>query len=359
MIKPIAQLSAMAPYELASLDHSLQSLSQNESLLPPSPAALEAGQQALSSSALYPDPDWTELCRAIASVHPIERRQILCGAGSMELIAACIQSYAGNDDEVLGSQFGYLFVDSVCRVIGAKYIKASETNYTVCIDSILAKVSERTRIVFVCNPGNPSGTRIPNSELVRLRNQLPANVLLIIDQAYAEFDDQNHDSIFALLDRENTVVLRTFSKAYCMAGQRLGWGAFPIGIAAEIKKILNPNNVSIVTQAMGAAAMCDQAYLQHVVSSTSAIRSRLQSTLTAASMPTPESHTNFVLVPFSDSNEAGQADTALKAAGFVVRGMGGYGLGHCLRITMASSDVMDEVAECLIQFKLIQSKPDQ
>jgi len=146
MIRPIKQLMAMAPYELATLDSTLYSLSQNESLLPPSPAAIEAGQRALSSSALYPDPDWTALCQAIASVHPVGRRQILCGAGSMELIAACLQAFAGPDDEVVGTEYGYLFVDTVCKLIGAQYIKASETAYTVCIDSILEKVSANTRV---------------------------------------------------------------------------------------------------------------------------------------------------------------------------------------------------------------------
>jgi len=348
-IQPIAQLSAMAPYELATLDNSLQSLSQNESLLPPSPSAIEAGQRALRSTALYPDPDWIELCDAIASIHPINHSQILCGAGSMELIAACLKAYVSKDDEVLGSEFGYLFVDTVCKAIGAHYITAPETNYTVSVDAVLGKVSACTRVVFVCNPGNPGSTRIPNTELVRLRDQLPPNVLLIIDQAYAEFDNQNHKSVFALVERGNTIVLRTFSKAYCLAGQRLGWGAFPVPIAREVKKLLNPNNVSIVTQAMGTAAMLDQSYLQHVVDHTSTIRNKFQETLNATSISTPESHTNFVLVPFPDSSKAGQADSTLKAAGFLARGMGGYGLDHCLRITVASSETMDAVAEQLIQ----------
>jgi len=349
MIKPIAQLSAMAPYELATLDDSLTSLSQNESLLPPSPAALEAGKKALSSATLYPDPDWTELRHAIASVHDINEQQILCGAGSMELIAACIHAYAGINDEVLGTEYGYLFVNTVCQVIGAHYVKANESSYSVCVDSILSKVTTRTRIVFVCNPGNPTGTRIPNTELVRLRDQLPPNVLLIIDQAYAEFDAQNHNSIFELVDRENTVVLRTFSKAYCLAGQRLGWGTFPESIAREVKKLLNPNNVSIVTQAMGISAILDQSYLKHVVDFTSKVRNEFRDKLAANDVHTPESHTNFVLVPFLDANRASDVNNRLKAAGFLTRGMGGYGLDHCLRITMASSDVMDAVSEQLIQ----------
>ena len=351
MIQPVPQLSSMAPYELASLDPSLVSLAQNESMLPPSPKALEAGQRALSSTSLYPDPDWTELREAISSVYQIDTQKILCGAGSMELIAACLQAYAGVGDEVLGTEFGYLFVATVCQVTGANYIKATESNYRVCVDSILAKVSTKTRIVFVCNPGNPTGTRIPNSELTRLREQLPQDVLLIIDHAYAEFDMQNQDNIFALVDQQNSIVLRTFSKAYCMAGQRLGWGVFPGHIASEIRKLLNPNNVSVVTQAMGVAAILDQSYLHQVVDTTATVRNKFTQSLAAASLPAPESHTNFVLVPFSSSHEAGKADIALKHNGFLARGMHGYGLDHCLRVTMASADVMDEVASRLVRFK--------
>jgi len=348
MIRPVTRVSAMASYELASLDNSLVSLAQNESLLPPSPAALNAGKQALNTAALYPDPDWTTLRDAIASVHPISKEQVLCGAGSMELIAATLHAYAGVDDEVLGTEYGYLFVATVCEAIGARYTKAPESDYRICIDSILDIVTARTRVVFVCNPGNPTGTRVPNTELIRLREQLPDNVLLIIDQAYAEFDRQSHDGLFALVNDENTIVLRTFSKAYCMAGQRLGWGAFPEPIAREVRKLLNPNNVSIVSQAMGTAAILDQSYLQQVVDSTANIRSKFQRTLAGATLVTPESHTNFVLVPFTNSTEAGKADTALKNAGFIARGMGGYGLNHCLRVTMASADAMHEVAAQLI-----------
>ncbi len=350
MIRPVAQLSAMAPYELAALDNSLVSLAQNESLLPPGPDALEAGRRALNSTALYPDPAWTELREAIAAVHPVDARQIVCGAGSMELIAAGLHAFVDVGDEVLGSDYGYLFVATVCQIIGARYIKATESDYRLCVDSILAKVSTRTRVVFICNPGNPTGTRVPNAELIRLRDRLPENILLIIDQAYAEFDAQNQDNVFALVAQENTIVLRTFSKAYCMAGQRLGWGVFPDHIASEIKKLLNPNNVSIVAQAMGTAAMLDQSYLRYVVDHTATIRDKFRDTL-ALSLATPESHTNFVLVPFADSNEASKADAALKDAGFVARGMGGYGLDHCLRVTMASAEAMQTVAAQLVYFK--------
>jgi histidinol-phosphate/aromatic aminotransferase/cobyric acid decarboxylase-like protein len=177
-------------------------------------------------------------------------------------------------------------------------------------------------------------------------------VLLIIDQAYGEFDTQDHSPVFKLLQQQNTVITRTFSKAYCLAGQRLGWGAFPELIAGEVRKLLNPNNVSVVGQAMGIAAMLDQNYLKKVVQQTADIRDTFQQTLQAGSMPTPISYTNFVLLPFKDNQTAINADTALKRAGFIARGMGGYNLSHCLRVTIGTPDVMQTVADELLQLNV-------
>ncbi|MDB4223249.1 aminotransferase class I/II-fold pyridoxal phosphate-dependent enzyme [Granulosicoccus sp.] len=216
------------------------------------------------------------------------------------------------------------------------------------VDVILASVAQATRIVFVCNPGNPTGTRIANTELTRLRISLPSNVLIVIDQAYVEFDDQGHQGIFALLDHGNTVITRTFSKAYALAGQRVGWGAFPTEIAAEVRKLLSPNNVSLVAQAMATAAMKDQAYMHHIVSQTATSRDWFIEKLTAAGYAIPQSHTNFVLVPFASGAEAKRVDRQLRSAGYLVRGMGGYGLDHCLRVTLDGMETMRHVAGVIV-----------
>ncbi|MCV2868416.1 aminotransferase class I/II-fold pyridoxal phosphate-dependent enzyme [Defluviimonas sp. WL0002] len=342
----------MAPYALADQGPAgAISLAQNESAFGPSPMAIAAGQAALAQSGLYPDPEWTGLRAAISEVHGLDAQQILCGAGSMELIGCLIRAFAGPGDEVLGSQYGYLFTKTACQQAGASFVAAPEAGFTLSTDALRDRVTPRTRIVFLCNPGNPTGTRIPNAQIEALRDDLPGDVLLIVDQAYGEFDDQDPASIFALTGRGGTVVLRTLSKAYGLAGARTGWGLFPEAIGASVRKLLNPNNVSAVSQAMAEAAMRDQGHMRATVAGTVEIRARFALQLKAAGYDLPHSHANFVLIPFANADAAQAADTRLRDAGLLMRGMGGYGLSHCLRATIAAPKHMARAAEILATFK--------
>lgn len=348
MIKPVPNIASMSPYQLATLDSAYISLAQNESAYPPSPKAIEAASVALASAYLYSDPDWTILRAAIADVHRIDSQQIICGAGSMELIAALLHTYAGPEDDVLGTQYGYMFVKTACQQSGATYIEAAEENYTVSVDNLLGSLTDDTCIVFVCNPGNPTGTRIASADIVRLRNNLPENCLLIVDQAYGEFDLQDHQDVFALVERGNTVIVRTFSKAYCLAGMRVGWAYAPVGVVTELRKLLNPNNISNVALQMATAAMKDQQYLQQVVTGTSKLRDDLREKLQQAGMSLPESHTNFLLLPTANESAASTLDNKLKNGGFIARAMSGYGLGNCLRLTIGTNENMQQVSRVLL-----------
>ncbi|MEM6578143.1 MAG: histidinol-phosphate transaminase [Pseudomonadota bacterium] len=344
----LPHVTAMAAYALTEpLPSDWTSLAQNESAFAPSPRALAAAADALSSTTLYPDPEWTDLRAAISDAHGISQKQILCGAGSMELIAALIRAFVGPGDEVVGSQYGYLFVEAACQQIGARYLRAAETGFTVCPDRLCDSVTPLTRIVFLCNPGNPTGTRLANDQIVALRQRLPQEVMLVIDQAYAEFDDQDMRPVFDLVQSSNTVVLRTFSKAYGLAGARVGWGLFPQAIAAEVRKVLNPNNVPGVSQAMAAAAMRDQSHMASIVIRTAQLRDSLQDRLADFGFRCPESHTNFVLMPFADAEAAARADQRLRTARLLVRGMAGYALPHCLRATIGPPEAMTRLADVL------------
>lgn len=350
MIKPVPHVGAMAAYALADLGGAETiSLAQNESAFPASPAAIAAGQAAMSELPLYPDPEWPDLRAAIAETHELEPEMILCGAGSMELIGCLIRAYAGPGDRVLGTDYGYAFVSSASAQVQADYVKAREVDLTVSVDDILSAVTFETRIVFVCNPGNPTGTLIPNADIIRLREALPADVMLVVDQAYAEFSDADNDpaEIFALVNRGDTVVLRTLSKAYALAGARVGWGYFPPAIAGEVRKLLNPNNVSIPSQAVAAAAVRDQAYMRDVVAKTAAIRDRFAEDCRAMGLQVPQSHTNFVLLRFASTEQAQAADQALRAEKLLMRGMGGYGLSDCLRASICEAQVMDRARDVL------------
>ena len=348
MIWAVPSVARMASYELADLgDPNTISLAQNESAMAPSPAALTAGAAGLEDAARYPDPDWRTLRTAIAANHPIGVENVLCGAGSMELIGCIVRAFTGPGDTVLGTQHGYLFVATAAQQAGAAYLKAPEPDLAVSVDEILALVDSATRLVFVCNPGNPTGTRIPNAEIVRLREALPQDVLLIVDQAYAEFDDQDHEPVFALVARGDTVVTRTFSKAYALAGIRVGWGAFPSAIGVEVRKLLNPSNIATQSQAMAAAAMIDQAHMRSAVGKIEKLRDETAARLRAAGYKVADSHANFLLVRFRDADAASRADHALRAAGLILRGVAGYGLADALRATIGSPEVMARMVETL------------
>lgn len=350
MISPMPHIATMAPYALADLGKpGTVSMAQNESSFPVSPAALAAGQRALSNSLLYPDPDWTELRSAIAETHDLDPQRILCGAGSMELIGCLVHAYVGPGQALLSTQYGYAFVRTAAGQANAEQILAREVAMTVSVDEILASCRPGISVVFLCNPGNPTGTLIPNAEILRLRRALPQDVLLIVDQAYAEFCDvgQPPSEIFALIDLGNTVILRTFSKAYGLAGARVGWGYFPSEVAEQVRKLLNPNNVSIVSQAMAAAAMRDQAQLCEVVSNTAALRDGFAADMRGLGLNVPQSHTNFVLLQFDSVDAARRADAALQDGGLLMRGMGGYGLPNCLRATICAPEIMNRVRSVL------------
>lgn len=350
MIRPVPYVGAMGAYALADPSRAgTISMAQNESAFPASPAAVAAGQAALADLALYPDPEWAEMRSAIAEIHKLDPARILCGAGSMELIGCLIRAFAGPGDQVLGTQYGYAFVASATAQAQAEYVAAPEVDLTVSVDALLAAVTPATRIVFVCNPGNPTGTLIPNDEIVRLRSDLPGDTLLVVDQAYAEFSDATNDPayIFALVDRGDTVITRTFSKAYGLAGARAGWGCFPSEISGEVRKLLNPNNISIASQAAAAVAMRDHAHMRNVVARTAEIRDRFAQECRELGLSVPESHTNFVLIRFASTAQAQRADTALRAEGLLMRGMDGYGLSDCLRATICAPGVMDKARDVL------------
>jgi histidinol-phosphate aminotransferase len=361
MIRPKPYVTALAPYALADLKAPAGrrplSLAQNESALPPSPRALAAARDALSSARLYPDPDWTDLRAAIARVHDLDPGRILCGGGSMELIACLLQGYAGPGDRVLSSEYGYAFFRAATQAVGADYDRASERDFTVSVDALLAAVTTDTRIVCLANPGNPTGTRITRRELDRLRNGLDEGVLLLIDEAYGEFADAPGEGTFDLVSRGNTVVLRSFSKAYALAGLRVGWGLFPPAIAADLRKLLMPNNISAVGQAAAAAAMIDQDYMRALCAETAARRDGFAAQVRRLGLRVPESRTNFVLIRFASAQAAARAEAALRAEGLVLRGLAGYGLADCLRATIGGAAEMARALELLAAWRNQEDPP--
>ena len=253
MIRAVSHIADMTPYALAELNapagKRLISLSQNESLRPPSPQSITAARKALAAGHLYPDPDWSDLRSALSAHHGLPTDRILCGNGSMELIACIAHAFADERNAVLAPAHAYPFFRTAADLVRARFDVAPEQDGRISVDALLEAVRPDTRLLFLANPGNPTGTRVPRAELLRLREALRGDVLLVIDEAYGEFADHLNEPMFDLVDRGNTIVTRTFSKAYGLAGMRVGWGVFPTDIAIELRKVMNPNNISLAGQA--------------------------------------------------------------------------------------------------------------
>lgn len=354
-MKPRAHIAQMAPYALAEMTAPpglpIRSLAQNESFRSPSPNAVEAARRALEQSMLYPDPDWTVLRGVLAEKFNIPRDGILCGNGSLDLIGSLARVYLGPDRAALAPEHSYPFFRSATLMANARFDAAPESKLSVCVDSLLEAVAVDTGMIFIANPGNPTGTRIRGSEIQRLRAGLPPGIILVVDEAYAEFSDVDDAVSFDLVAGGNTVVLRTFSKAYGLAGFRVGWGLFPPKIACELRKVLNPNNVSAVSQAAAIAAFADQEYMRETCDLTAAIRDRAATDLVAAGFSVLPSHANFLLLDLGTEEAAVSAERSLQECGIFLRRQSAAGLPQALRMTMGPRVIVEEAVALLRRWK--------
>lgn len=351
MIRAAPQVAEMAPYALADLaapkGKRLTSLSQNESVRKPSPYVSDAIASAAMHPQLYPDPNWTELREVIAEVHDLDPNLIVCGNGSLDLIAALAHAYLNVAGAAMVPAHAYPFFRTATQMTAARIDAVAETDLYVDVDAMLAAARADTRIVFLANPGNPTGTRLPRSEVLRLRAGLRDDVILVLDEAYGEFADHLKEPMFDLVELGNTLVLRTFSKAYGLAGLRIGWGYVPPKILAEMRKVMNPNNVALPGQLAAIAAMKDQDYMRETCAITTRIRDLFATRLKELRLDVPVSHTNFVLMRFATLAQCSAVDAALNSEGIFLRPQGGAGLPDCLRATVGQEQDMDMAARVI------------
>lgn len=326
-------------------------LSSNENPLGASPAAVAAYEDLSGALALYPSSDHSGLRAAIAEVHELDPERIICGAGSDEIIAFLCNAYAGPGDEVLYSQHGFLMYAISARAAGATPVTAPETDRTMDVDAMIAAITERTRLIFVANPNNPTGTMVPLADLERLADALPEECLLVLDGAYAEYVD-GYDGGAALVEaRDNVVMTRTFSKIYGLGGLRVGWGYGPRSVIDTLHRLRGPFNVSAAGLVAAEAAMRDRDYVTECLAANATWRAWLAGALADIGIPSDESAANFILARFADEDIAIAADAWLRKFGIIVRRVGGYGLPNCLRITIGDEDACRAIAKYLGEFQ--------
>lgn len=329
----------------------LVKLSANENPLGTSPAALKAREHAIIPS-LYPDPDSTALRRALGERHGIDPARIICGTGSGELLAIAAGAFAGPGDEVLYVRYGFSLYDIVARRCGATPAVAPDADYGTDVGGLLGLVNERTRVAFIANPNNPTGSFLPKGEIARLHAALPENVLLVLDQAYAEYVAPEHDDggLALAASAPNVLVTRTFSKAYGLAGERVGWATGAPAIIETMNRIRGPFPLSNSAQAATLAAVEHQEFVDHSRRHNASERARFAGAIAGLSnhgLRALPSEANFILILFDGKLTAEAAYNGLAERGYIVRWLPGQGLPHGLRITIGTSAQMDDIARIL------------
>jgi histidinol-phosphate aminotransferase len=285
-------------------------------------------------------------------VFGLDPARIVCGAGSDDLLNLIARAYLTDGDEAIHTTHGFLVYPIATLGTGAKPIVAAEKEFTADVDAILKLVTPKTKVVFLANPNNPTGTYIPFDEVKRLHSGLPANVLLVLDAAYAEYVSRNdyESGIELVATSENVVMTRTFSKIYGLAALRLGWMVGPAHVIDAINRIRGPFNVNAPAIAAGIAAIRDSAHVERSRAHNSKWLAWLTDEFTKLGLKVTPSVANFVLIHFAEAAEATEANAFLMKRGLVLRQVGAYHLPNCLRMSVGSEEANKLVVKALAEF---------
>lgn len=330
-------------------------LSSNENALKTSPKAVLSYQNHESEINRYADGNCSDLKNILAKKYQIEAGKIVCGAGSDEIISLLIQAFAHEGDEIIYSQHGFLMYPISAQKFGAKAIPADESNLTTNIDNILALISDKTKMIFIANPNNPTGSYINKAQILKLIENTPKNVIIVLDLAYAEFvqlgEDEYPDVIELVKKYENVVMTRTFSKIHGLASLRLGWSYSCEYIADSLNKIRGPFNVSGSAIAAGQAAILDDEFIKKSISHNNKWLKIIADELEKINLKTHPSIANFVLIDFEDEEKCQKANQFLLENGIILRDLIVYKLPNCLRMTVGTESENLKVIELLKEFQ--------
>jgi histidinol-phosphate aminotransferase len=332
----------------------IHKLSSNESPLGPSRMAVAAFTKASEQLERYPDGSASALREALGTRYGLKAENIVCGSGSDELLSLIGQAYLKDGDEAIYSAHGFLVYPIVIKANGATAVIVPEKDLTTDVDAMLARVNSKTKVVFLANPNNPTGTYLGIDEVRRLRAELPSNVLLVLDAAYAEYVRRNdyEAGLELVATTENTVMTRTFSKIFGLAGLRIGWAYCPAAIADALNRIRGPFNLSAPSIAAGAAAMDDLAHIEASVRHNEQWLPWLTVEIEKLGLKVTPSVANFILIHFPEApdKDAASCDAFLKQRGIILRRVAGYGLPGALRLTIGTEDENKKVRDALAAF---------
>lgn len=356
--RPRAGILEISPYvpgesSVAGRNRSIK-LASNESPFGPSPAALEAYRAAAADLFTYPDGNAMELREAIARAHGFEPDRIILGNGSDEILTLVASAYLSPGDESISTEFSFLIYRIATLTANARPVLTPEPNHKTDIDAMIAAITPRTRVVYLCNPSNPTGTYIRKTELERLHASLPADVMLVIDAAYGEYVTAK-DYVFGdhlVRQFDNVIMTRTFSKIYGLAAARLGWAYVPKRVGDVLNRIRLPFNTSRPAQAAGVAALKDRMHIEKSVRHNADWRERLTNEITGLGISVVPSQANFLMLDFSalGPGAAAAVDKALKSEGLILRMLANYGLPNALRFTIGLEDANNAVVDVLKRF---------
>lgn len=326
----------------------LVKLSANENPLGSSAAALTARADAAIRPADYPDPDSALLRETLGETYGVDAARIVCGTGSGELLYLAAQGFAGVGDEILYVRYGFSLYEIAARRVGATPVEAPDKDYATDVDALLAAVTPATRVVYLANPNNPTGTWTPMAEVRRLHAALPADVLLVLDQAYVEYlpEDEGADGLALAADSDNVLVTRTFSKIYGLAAERVGWAFGAPHLIDTLNRIRGPFNVSSSAQKATVAALKDQAFVEGSRTHNATGLTKFTADMALLSdhgVRAIPSAANFALVLFEGQFSAETVYSALMEGGYITRHLPNQGLAHGLRITIGTEAQMQDV----------------
>lgn len=353
---PKPWINAIAPYvpgrSTTDDGRKVAKLSSNENPFGTGEAARAAFLAGLDTLHRYPDASAAALREAIAARHGLDPARVIHGTGSDEILHLATGAFAGAGDEVLYVRYGFSVYPIAARRVGAEPVEAPDADYATDVDALLAAVTERTRVLFIANPNNPTGTFIPRAQIARLHAALPGDCLLVIDQAYAEYIDQADDDGALELARNapNVLVTRTFSKIYGLAAERIGWGYGPAPVIAAMHKIRAPFNVTTAGQQAAIAAIGDEAFVERSREHNRKWRAWFEGEIASlgnAGLRAIPSMANFSLILFEGKLSAEEAYKGLMDRGYIVRWLPGQGLPHALRITIGTEAEIRGVAAAL------------